>query len=518
MFMSPIEEYQVSKLLAEIDTNKAAGHDGITGKILKCLGPLLAEPLTDLINKIVSHGKYPDELKRANVTLIPKPGFDGNLNDLRPISVLPEINKIVEKSLLYPIKEFLHESGYIDDKQYGFRRDSGTDLAIIELFHTISMALDNNKIIGVVFFDISKAFDTINHEVLLDKLEMYGVRGIVQQLIRSYFEGRSQAVKFNGTLSSYQIVTRGIGQGTSLGPFYFVTKLDDFKNLPLKGKSSRFADDVCSYTTGTLSEINDILDSMKHDVELVEDYHRINGMTLNRKKTKLMIIAKKNTQLDENAILKFSLANNIERVYLNIYLGVPIHHNFSINPRIIQLIKKMNPIVGILSKLKWSLPDDVLLQIYFAHVHSHISNLPQILSIANEQEINSLQTLQNRALKHVLKLPVRHSSLELYRDIAKTILPVRGIICYSTLTFIHKAVIGVIRTELKFNKSNKNLRNDGKLIVFRNNNSVLMLRNITCLGVKQYNDLPLEIRTSTSIDSFQTKLKSHLLSMPQKFL
>lgn len=518
MFLSPIEKCQVTKLLAEIEINKSTGHDGITGKVLKCLGPLIAEPLTDLINKIITHGKYPIELKKANVTLVPKPGFNGNINDLRPISVLPELNKIIEKSLLSPLKEFLHDSGYIDDQQYGFRQDSGTDLAIIELFHNLSMALDSNKIIGMVFFDISKAFDTLCHEVLFDKLENYGVRGLAQQLINSYFEGRTQAVKYNGTLSNYQAVTRGIGQGTPSGPFYFIIKLDDFKNLPLRGKSSRFADDVCCYFIGNSSDICVLLESIKYDVELIEDYHRINGMSLNRKKTKLMIIAKKNTQLDDNAILNFSLCNNIERVFSHVYLGVPIHHRLSINPRITQLIKKINPVIGILSKLKWSLPNNVLLQIYFAHVHSHISDLPQILSNANEQELNSLQTLQNRSLKHVFMLPVRFSSLELYRDVAKTILPVRGIVRYSSSTFIHKVMTGVIRTELKLNKSYKNLRNDGEIVISRNNNSLLMRNDITCLGAKQYNELPLEIRTSTSMGSFKTKLKSHLLSMPQNFL
>lgn len=389
---------------------------------------------------------------------------------------------------------------------------------VIELFNTIATSLDRNEIIAVVFFDISKAFDTICHEVLFDKLERYGIRGIPLDLIKSYFNGRMQAVNFNGSLCDYLTTSRGIGQGTPSGPYYFVIKLDDFKNLPMKGKTSRFADDVCSYVTGRPSDIISLLALLKHDIELVEEYHTINGLTLNTKKTKFMIIAKPRVQLDEGTINKFSLDNGIERVTMQTYLGVPIDHQFSIKPRISQLIRKMSPIVSVLSKMKWYLPTGTLLKIYFGHIHSHLSNIPQVLSIANCNEINSLQVLQNRALKHVYKLPIRFSSIELFRDVSKTILPVRGIIMFSTLTFIHKSMLGILQTDLKFDISKKGLRNDGKIIPQSNNNSSLMRNDISCLGVKHYNDLLLDLRALSDPEKFKTKLKDHLLKSHNAFL
>lgn len=518
MYMNPIDQCQVLRTLSETKINKAIGHDGISGLIIKRLSPVLAEPLTDLINLIISQGKYPKNLKKANVTLVPKPGFNGNINDLRPISVLPELNKIIEKILLKPIKNFLEDSGYTDDKQFGFRSASGTDLPIIELFNEISMALANNMIIGLVFFDISKAFDTLSHQVLFNKLESYGIRGKVLQLIMSYFDGRTQAVNFNGTLSEYRSVSRGIGQGTASGPSYFIIKLDDYKNLPLRGKSSRFADDICNYSIGRACDICQILSDLKHDIDLIEDFHSINGMTLNRKKTKFLIITNKRTSLDELAISKFSDDNGIERTFNHIYLGVPIHSHLSTCPRISQLTKKISPMVGILSRLKWNLPTDVLLMVYFAHVHSHLSDTPQILSTASESDINSLQVLQNRALKHVFKLPLRCPTLELFGNYASTILPVRGIIRYATSTFIHKIVLGTIKSDLKFVKSNKGLRNDGDLIQVSSHRSSLITKGITCLGVAQYNLIPTDIRSNSSIESFKSQLKSYLLSSLESLL
>lgn len=518
MFMHPVDQCQVLRMLSETKTNKAIGHDGISGIIIKRLAPFLAEPLTELINLIIAQGKYPDELKKANVTLVPKPGFNGNINDLRPISVLPELNKIIEKILLQPIKNFLEESGYTDEKQFGFRKDSGTDLAIIELFNEISHALAGKMIIGLVFFDISKAFDMLSHQVLFKKLETYGIRGIVLKLIMSYFHGRTQAVNFNGTLSDYRTVSRGIGQGTPSGPSYFIIKLDDFKNLPLFGKSSRFADDICNYSIGRACDIQLILSNMKHDIELIEDFHKINGMTLNRKKTKFMFITDKNTPLDELAISKFADDIGIERTFTHIYLGVPIHNQFSINPRIRQLTKKISPMVGILSRLKWNLPTDVLLRIYFAHVHSHLSDTPQILSVATEIDLNSLQVLQNRALKHVFKLSPRCPTIELFRDFSKTILPVRGIIRFATCSFIHKIMLGTIKSDLKIQKSLKGLRNDGDLIPATSSRSSFINKTITCLGVAQYNKIPTDIRNTSSLDSFKRQLKINLLSSLENLL
>lgn len=445
---------------------------------------------------------------------MPKPGFNGNINDLRPISVLPELNKIIEKILLRPIKNFLEDSGYTDDKQFEFRSASGTDLPIIELFNEISVALANNMIIGLVFFDISKAFDTLSHQVLFNKLECYGIRGKVLQLIMSYFDGRTQAVNFNGTLSDYRPVSRGIGQGTASGPSYFIIKLDDYKNLPLRGKSSRFADDICNYTIGRASDICQILSDLKHDIDMIEDFHRINGMSLNRKKTKFMFITNKKTSLDELAISKFSVDNGIERTSSHIYLGVPIHIHLSICPRISQLSKKICPMVGILSRLKWNLPTDVLIRIYFAHVHSHLSDTPQLLNTASDSDLNSLQVLQNRALKHVFKLSPRCPTIELFRDHATTILPVKGIIRLATCTFIHKIIIGTIKSDLKFTKSSKGLRNDGDLIPATSRSS-LITKSITCQGVTHYNQIPLEIRNIQSLDSFKSQLKSHLLSQTE---
>lgn len=230
-----------------------------------------------------------------------------------------------------------------------------------------------------------------------------------------------------------------------------------------------------------------------------------------------MIVSKKSTQLDQELISKFSHDTGIERVTMHIYLGCPIHEDFSINPRIIQITKRLNPIIGILSKLKWNLPSEMLLKIYYAHVHSHLSNIPQILSAANQQELNSLQILQNRALKHVFKLTSRFPSLELYRDVTKRILPVRAIIRLTTCVLIHKAVLEMIKTELKFEKSKKGLRNDGNLVPMNCYNSTFMINDITCSGVKMYNNIPMEIRNLTNVETFKTKLKLFLLQNIESF-
>jgi hypothetical protein len=457
-------------------------------------------------------------LKIAYVTPIPKKGYKGDVNDLRPISVLPALNKIVEISLKDQLETFLISQGVHDARQFGFRRGSGTDLAVIELNNRILSAIDENKIAGVIFFDVSKAFDSISHEIIFSKLEHYGVRGLPLELIKSYFNERHQAVKIENIISDFRTISRGTAQGSNKGPFYFNLSLDDFKNLPLRCESYRFADDICCLTIVDECELDKLTDNLAHDIEIIEDFHRINGMQLNAKKTKFMLFRRANSPINQDDVALVARKLQVEDARSHCYLGFILHENAKLSSHFMSLTSKIKPAVNALSRLKWYLSEDILLKIYFGHVHSHLMYLAPIFSQATATEIKQIQTIQKRALKHVYKLPIRFPSEELFTDYATNVLPLKGLIAYSSILMIHKIVTEQVQSNLKIERNWKGLRNNGELIPWTHKKSTALGSDITCAGVKLYNELSAEIRRATNIDQFKFILKKHLLSKVTSFL
>lgn len=248
IMLFPTDEFEIARVISNLDSNKACGLDGISVSAVKELGLKLLTPMSIIINEMFKIGTYPDSLKKASVTPVYKNSGDKfDKENYRPISVLSIFNKICEIILLERLDSFFTRHNVKDSHQFAFRKKSGTDLAITELFHHINSALDKNEAIGVIFLDVQKAYDSINHNVLLNKMEILGIRGVAQNLLTSYFSGRKQAVKIGKFLGELETVNKGIGQGSNIGPLIFNIKLNDFQNLPLKCQSIRYADDIAIF-------------------------------------------------------------------------------------------------------------------------------------------------------------------------------------------------------------------------------------------------------------------------------
>ena len=175
-----IPEINTAEIISVISSlsNSASGYDEIPASIMKQLIVYYVQPLTLLINKSIAQGKFPDELKLAKVLPIYKSEDEQMIQNYRPISVLPFFSKIFEKIISIYITDFIEENGLFYSNQFGFRKSHGTNHAIISLVEKVSKALDTGKFVIGVFLDLRKAFDTVNHDILIKKLESYGIRGI----------------------------------------------------------------------------------------------------------------------------------------------------------------------------------------------------------------------------------------------------------------------------------------------------------------------------------------------------
>ena len=193
--------------------NKAPGSDGINSFIIKKTEKLIAPVLVKLFNKCMDNGIFPDSLKIASIIPLHKGGVKNEATNYRPISLLPLFSKIFEKVIKHRLITFLDKNNLITDNQFGFRKSHSTELAVIDIQNTLLQNLDNNKLTCTIFLDLSKAFDSVNHNILLKKLERYGIRGMPLKLMKSYLSNRQHITKLDGIKSSLKLLEIGVPQG-----------------------------------------------------------------------------------------------------------------------------------------------------------------------------------------------------------------------------------------------------------------------------------------------------------------
>ena len=227
--------------------NKAScGFDNISTLFLKQISPTIITPLTLLINQVFNTGIFPERLKLAKVIPVFKKGDSKLINNYRPISLLPVISKVLEKIIANQLSKYFEDNKLFHDNQYGLRTGLSTEYATIELTYRIISNMDRNEIPFSIFLDLSKAFDTLDHTILLQKLNHYGIDGKALQLCESYLTNRTQCVEINGVKSGALPITTGIPQGSILGPLLFIICINDFSFASKAFTFTSYADDTHS--------------------------------------------------------------------------------------------------------------------------------------------------------------------------------------------------------------------------------------------------------------------------------
>ena len=430
-------EIEVKSIISTLNVSKSSGPNSIPTHILHLLKEEICKPLNKIFNLSFSTGQYPNILKISKTIPIFKKGSRLLVSNYRPISLLSNLNKILEKIVHERIYKFLEDYQCIYSLQFGFREKHSINHALIDITETIRQALDNKKFACGVFVDLQKAFDTVNHDILIDKLEHYGIRGTANNCFASYLKNRSQFVSTLGFDASIKPVAHGVPQGSVMGPLLFLIYINDLHSAIKSSKVYHFADDTNLLNIGNSPKIMQKL--VNADLKILYKWLLANKISLNCDKTEIIFFHKPGEIVPEMKIKmnghRIYPSNNIK--YLGIYLDETLNGGFHCET----LMKKLKRANGMLCKARHYITNDDLKTLYYAIFSSHLIYGCQIWGQTTNVFNQKIFKLQNRALRIISFSDISADCNPLYASL--NIIKLEDQIVLQNCLFVHDALSNV---------------------------------------------------------------------------
>ena len=398
VYLSPTDAKEVKDILSSFKHKKSSGPDNISMDFIKTVGNEIAEPLANLINKSLMEGNVPNTMKVAKVVPVYKAKEHNLFTNYRPISLLPTVSKLLEKVVHKRIYHFMSSQDAFYKSQYGFRPKHSTINAVSELIHNTLHAFEENCDTVAAFLDLSKAFDTIDHKLLLHKLEHYGIRGIALKWFKSYLTNRKQYVHVNGVDSVIMDINCGVPQGSVLGPLLFILYTNDLPNTLMKTKCILFADDTTIYVSS--ENIGEMYETMNAELDVLSDWFKANKLSLNVSKTNYVHFTNKR----KIGIINHTITIDdisVERVDYTQFLGLYIDNKLTWKYHIDFCRKKVACGNYALNMSKRLLSEETLRMVYYSTINPYLIYGNLLWGSSYKCHLNKLVTLQKKAIRAI---------------------------------------------------------------------------------------------------------------------
>ena len=430
---TPASLNEIIKIINDLQGKKAGGDDGIRPLFLKLGVDSVSKPIHHIVNLSIEHCKVPDKLKIAKVIPVHKKKDKDIPGNYRPISLLSAINKILEKVICKRLTDFLEKHKIIFKYQFGFRKKHSTIQAVVEIVDNIIEHIEKGFLVAGIYLDLSKAFDCVDHEILLHKLHHYGIRGNMYKWIKDYLSNRKQFTFVNNTTSSLQQVNIGVPQGSVLGPLFFIVYVNDISAATGADQVRLFADDSNIFVSD--KKPTQLKEKMVDKMGELNLWFTSNKMTNNVSKAAYSIFTNQTTI--PAALNTVTIGRDvIKRVKYSRYLGLQLDDKLEWNEHHDILKAKLRKTLNAFKIVKNYLTTEQKRVMYYAYFFSRLQYGIELFGHTSKGHMKELQVLQNRALKVLYKKDFLTPTKELHKN-CKVIM-VKDIQNLNILKFVFK--------------------------------------------------------------------------------
>lgn len=513
LFLAPTNEREVVEVIKSLKLGYSSGNDEISSKLLKECADEFAAPIAYLANCSFETGTFPTVLKQSKIRpMLKNKGNQHDCNNYRPIAILSTFSKVIEKLFLIRLNRFLHANNVLHGNQFGFRSGTSTLNAVYSLVTEISNSLDVKCHVSGLFLDLCKAFDVVDHSLLLAKLEILGIRGVSLNWISSYLSLRTQVVEIpyldsSGglckQLSEKRLVRSGVPQGSVLGPVLFLLFINDFPSIVQDSRLYLFADDtslVVSNVDRSQLEIQTYIQS-----NCIAQWLSDNGLYINTKKTSFLeFCLRKSTCTSDSLTLLFD-ETDLSPTSCVTYLGVVLDNKLNFYNHIDKLHSRLSSSIFLLRRLSCFHDKHILLAAYYGCFYPFLTYCVPIWGNENCKS-KSLFKLQKRAIRIIFGLNPRQTCQSVFRT--NNLLTFPSIFILESLTFLkkypHLFSVNNLSSHTYNLRRRNNPPNPRSRTTFHQNQS-----HSTC--IRLFRSLPSSLKSQKNVRKFRHGLRRYLV-------